>query len=424
MGRPTTLIVITDAEKRELERLASEQTSKRVPANIILLRARGIRQRDVATKLQISPTTVSLWSNRFRVNRLRGLEIKPRESFISRDKVEAILSGPRNSVRAIAKAHGISPTSVQRLLRGGKAKEVSEANLSNTNQETYEATLLSLEEPAARVSGKSRGERRLGNRRLRATINSTIKFIQRIQLERRRIQGYGNERIFLYVNPAVITGYRRGESFDFGLNRRRGLGHPKEARNADSFLLEGNTPRAKGFQRLLSTIKSSMRLDDPITIWINKSAKPSNILLVDGAMRLSAIGILQREFPDTFRSIPVQVLEGSRDASLTEIVRRNHPYRGNGTSLSELHRFLLRLLRADFPERLLDEALGLEYGTSAKHVEILSGENGRASFDAFRELICCDSLSNDTSMSIGGEKSLNDKRDFEIIEIDDLIAES
>ena len=68
MARPISVIELDDQEKCELERrikspIASKQDHLR--ANIILLRAKGTKQADVASFLSVSIACVNKWSQRF-----------------------------------------------------------------------------------------------------------------------------------------------------------------------------------------------------------------------------------------------------------------------------------------------------------------------------------------------------------------------
>ncbi|HLG92687.1 MAG TPA: helix-turn-helix domain-containing protein [Acidimicrobiales bacterium] len=72
---------ITDEEREELERRARAHTSPvRVArrARIILLAAEGLPNRQVARRVGIKESYVSLWRRRFAAEGLAGLEDRPR----------------------------------------------------------------------------------------------------------------------------------------------------------------------------------------------------------------------------------------------------------------------------------------------------------------------------------------------------------
>lgn len=97
-------------------------------AQIIELAAQGIFNHDIAKRLDISRPTVQLWRERFLAFRLSGLEKDaPRPGrlpVISHKKVMTIVNATINttpsdathwSTRSMAKAHGVSKDSIQRI---------------------------------------------------------------------------------------------------------------------------------------------------------------------------------------------------------------------------------------------------------------------------------------------------------------------
>mgnify|MGYP001568089263 FL=1 len=99
-------------------------------AKIICMAADGVLSQDIAKKLQVSRPTVQLWRQRFLSLRLAGLEKdaprpgrKPR---ILQRKINAVVAATLNSkpvnathwsTRTMAKAHGISQATVNRIWR-------------------------------------------------------------------------------------------------------------------------------------------------------------------------------------------------------------------------------------------------------------------------------------------------------------------
>jgi DNA-directed RNA polymerase specialized sigma24 family protein len=68
MGRPIKVLCASEDVKTELRRRANGRSSehrKRFRAEIILLRLQGVKIEDVATRLNTSLRTVSIWSSRF-----------------------------------------------------------------------------------------------------------------------------------------------------------------------------------------------------------------------------------------------------------------------------------------------------------------------------------------------------------------------
>lgn len=132
LGRPKVALILTDDERLRLESLAHR--SRTAPsiarrARIILACAEGHENKTVAKRLRMSPTTVCKWRARFLRDRLDGLYDEPRPGAprrISDEAIEQVLvrtleETPRGatqwSTRDMAKASGLSPTTIGRIWR-------------------------------------------------------------------------------------------------------------------------------------------------------------------------------------------------------------------------------------------------------------------------------------------------------------------
>ena len=136
MARPISILELTENEKEELtRRVKAATTSKRdsLRAEIILRRAEGVGQVQLARELGISVARVNKWSQRFERNGLAGLldkEGRGRIPSIPKAKVRRVVENatrpphPRKrwSVRTMAKDVGISPDSVHRIWRANDIK--------------------------------------------------------------------------------------------------------------------------------------------------------------------------------------------------------------------------------------------------------------------------------------------------------------
>jgi transposase len=136
MARPISHLDVTSEERTELHRRAHAATRPQresLRARIILLRAQGWREQDVARKVGVSVTSVSKWSNRFERHGLEGLRDAPgrgRKPWLPREKIEQVLTrvtqppkGRRRwSVRTMAQAVGISHDSVHRIWKQNDLK--------------------------------------------------------------------------------------------------------------------------------------------------------------------------------------------------------------------------------------------------------------------------------------------------------------
>jgi transposase len=136
MARPVSPLDVTPEERIELQRRFRASTTPQresLRARIILLRAKGKKEEDVATELGVSMTCVSKWSSRFEAFGLDGLADKPgrgRKASLPAKKIEQVLTKVtqppkgrcRWSVRTMAKAVGISPDSVHRIWKQNDLK--------------------------------------------------------------------------------------------------------------------------------------------------------------------------------------------------------------------------------------------------------------------------------------------------------------
>ena len=136
MGRPIAAIELTGEEEQQLKRRAGAHTSPRrdsVRAAIILRRAQGMKQVDVAKALDVSVACVNKWSQRFERDGLDGLGDRPgrgRKPSIPLATVERVITEvtrppvPRTrwSTRSMARAVGISADSVRRIWQANDLK--------------------------------------------------------------------------------------------------------------------------------------------------------------------------------------------------------------------------------------------------------------------------------------------------------------
>ena len=129
-GRPTAVIVLGDEERETLERWARRPKSSQALAlrcRIVLGAAEGRYNKDIAAEQGCHPATAAKWRSRFAERRLDGLCDDPRPGpprTIDDAAVEAVIvltleSAPVDathwSTRSMAKAAGISPSSVHAI---------------------------------------------------------------------------------------------------------------------------------------------------------------------------------------------------------------------------------------------------------------------------------------------------------------------
>jgi transposase len=125
-------VVLTDEERSKLESWARRATSQQrlaLRARIVLECANGLKNQDVAKRLNVCRPTVGKWRERFQAERLEGLTDEPRPGTprtISDAKVEELVTltleekpvcGTQWSTRSMAKRVGLAHDSVARIWR-------------------------------------------------------------------------------------------------------------------------------------------------------------------------------------------------------------------------------------------------------------------------------------------------------------------
>jgi transposase len=132
MARVMAELVLSETERAELKQLSSRRKTAQalaLRARIVLECAQGLENQEVAAGLGVAKNTVGKWRRRFVERRMDGLHDEPRSGAprsIEDAGIEAVIvktleSVPENathwSSRGMAKASGISVSSVQRIWR-------------------------------------------------------------------------------------------------------------------------------------------------------------------------------------------------------------------------------------------------------------------------------------------------------------------
>ena len=153
MARPVSTLEITAEEESELNRrLRASTTSARdcLRARIVLLRAQGMKQADVALAVGTSTATVNKWSQRFERLGLGGLVDRSGrgpKAAISTVVVEQVIGKAgrrapgtrRRSTRTTAAEVGISASSVGRIWREHGLKPHLKRTFKLSNDPQFEA---------------------------------------------------------------------------------------------------------------------------------------------------------------------------------------------------------------------------------------------------------------------------------------------
>jgi transposase len=152
MARPVSALELTPEEKVHLQRVAGSKTGSQrdgLRARIVLRRAAGAKEADVAGALGVSLTTVSTWSRRFELQGLAGLKDQPgrgRKPWLPTDKLKQVVTrvvqppkGKKKwSTRSMAAAVGVSHQSVHRIWKHNDLKPHLRRTFKISNDPQFE----------------------------------------------------------------------------------------------------------------------------------------------------------------------------------------------------------------------------------------------------------------------------------------------
>ena len=136
MARPVSVIELTPEERTVLLRRVKSATTRQrdaLRARIILLRAEGRSEQSVAAELGVSVNTISLWSSRFELKGMEGLNDVPgrgRKPWLDPEKVRKVITDitrpPKGSkkwsTRTMAATAGMSHQSVHSIWKKNDLK--------------------------------------------------------------------------------------------------------------------------------------------------------------------------------------------------------------------------------------------------------------------------------------------------------------
>ncbi|MCA1679076.1 MAG: IS630 family transposase [Actinobacteria bacterium] len=160
MRPPTAPMPIADSHREVLEKMSRSRTAphRQVQrARALLLAADGVANTQIAAAVGVSPATVKTWRERFEQEGLKDLGVvrpgRGRKPQITEQKVAEIVHATLHdkpegethwSCRSMAKAHGVSPATVQLIwsARGLKPHLVKTFKLSNDKR--FEEKLIDI----------------------------------------------------------------------------------------------------------------------------------------------------------------------------------------------------------------------------------------------------------------------------------------
>ena len=149
MRAPSRALTMTDGQREILDRVARSRTAPHrevTRAKALLLAAEGLATTAIAARLEVSPSSVAAWRDRFAAEGLAKMgRVRPgrgRKAHIPAEKIDEIVRLTQEttppgethwSCRSMAEAAGVSPATVQRVwsARGLKPHLVKTFKLSN-----------------------------------------------------------------------------------------------------------------------------------------------------------------------------------------------------------------------------------------------------------------------------------------------------
>lgn len=153
MARPVRTSLVTPDQRGTLKRLIARPTATQREvrrASIVLARADGLSQEQAAERLGVNRITVALWERRFAAKGISGLQDakgRGRRPSIGPELRERVIVGAtkppkgvgRWSVRTMARASGVSKSTVQRLWSRNDIKPHVTRRFKLSNDRSFEA---------------------------------------------------------------------------------------------------------------------------------------------------------------------------------------------------------------------------------------------------------------------------------------------
>ena len=159
MGRSAGAVVLSAGERAELEALVRRQTSPQraaTRARIVLRAADGASNRQIAGEVGMSELRVGGWRKKFLAEGLAGLEDRPRsgrprtidEATVQRVIAKTLEPPPGGeshwSIKRLARATGVSPSSVERIWNEHKLKPHRTRTFKYSTDPELEAKVIDI----------------------------------------------------------------------------------------------------------------------------------------------------------------------------------------------------------------------------------------------------------------------------------------
>jgi len=160
MRMPTAALPMSDAQRAVLSHIAKSQSAAHREvqrAKALLMAAEGLATSRIAALIDVSPTSVAKWRARFAEDGLRDLgkvrKGRGRKPSIPADKVEAIVQATTGSrpqaathwsCRSMARAQGVSATTVQRIWSSRKLQPHRVSTFKLSTDPRFEEKLVDV----------------------------------------------------------------------------------------------------------------------------------------------------------------------------------------------------------------------------------------------------------------------------------------
>ena len=159
MRLPTPPLVLTAEQREVLEKLSGSRIAahREQQARVLLMAGKGVATTQIAARAGLSPATVTAWRERFEQEGLKAFAgVRPgrgRKRSISAEKVAEIVRATLHdkppgethwSCRSMAKAHGVSPATVQRIWSARELKPHRVKTFKLSNDKRFEEKLVDV----------------------------------------------------------------------------------------------------------------------------------------------------------------------------------------------------------------------------------------------------------------------------------------
>ncbi len=165
------------------------------------------------------------------------------------------------------------------------------------------------------------------------------------------------------IQMVALLGFTVGKPLNFAKYEKIGFVHPKDKINDHAYynLTFNENGEAEGDPQMVAIyngIRLKGEIDDPILVYPLNRNGSTDILILDGATRASAIAYIQAHDPDAFARVPIKVFKGSEEQAMAEMVRLNLDDRSRSLGDVELMQAIKRFVDAGWTKDEISDRLG------------------------------------------------------------------